>query len=255
MAGHSNPSLRILIGAGSFPDAAAALRLIERLPQLVFLGLGGFLIEDPRTVLACQRPSQRIVLPSGTTRPAPSLSQARLLLQADARAFQHAGGKLAKAVSTGWTFSQGQGDLVTTALHAAQAWDILLMGNRPVHKKIGKVIVLTDNTNVGGIMDTVSKDLCRTYACGHVTFSVDAAPAVPSARAYRLKTLDDCIHTLGRMSGLAVLLDLAHGPVRTAHDLARVLDAARCPVMVFGASRATATLEHSTQIPEPDSAA
>lgn len=250
-----HPKLRILVGAISFSDAAAALRLIERLPQLWFSGLGGLLIEDPGTVLAYQFPHKRIVSPSGNTRLVPSVSEAQLLLQADAKAFRDAGSRTAKSANAGWTFAHGQGDLVATALHAAQTWDILLMGYNPVQKQIGKVILLSDHSVVGGAMDAVSEGLCRACSCDRVILSAGAAASDRAARSYQFETLDDCIRTLGRMNGLVVLVDLAHGPVNTVHDLTRVLEAARCPVMVFSASSAQAKLEHSTQIPDPDSRA
>ena len=252
-ADRSFPELRILIGASSFSDAAAALRLVERLPHPLFSGLGGLLIAEPEMFVACQIPRQRVVLPSGTTVLAPAVAQLRLLLQADARAFQDAISRTAESAHASWVFEQDQGDLISTSLRAASGWDVLLMGYRRFHAKTGKVIVLTNAGPINDEMNRMSERLAREFAADRVVFSI-AAPTSASDTAqkpasYRFETLDDCMHALARTNGLAVLLDLSRGPVCSQRELTRVLDAARCPVMVFGASTATATLEHSTQIP------
>ncbi len=80
--------LRVLVGAGSFADASAALRIVERLPDTFRTELGGVLVEEVDTLAAYQIPKQRIVLVNGTTILAPNLSQVHSLLKADAKAFR-----------------------------------------------------------------------------------------------------------------------------------------------------------------------
>ncbi|MGA9254013.1 MAG: hypothetical protein WBV71_16365 [Roseobacter sp.] len=242
MAAASHLDLRILVGAGSFTDAAAALRIIEGFPSSLFSGLGGLFIEETDMFTACQMPHQQVVLPSGIRTLAPTVAQIKLLLRADARAFERAVSKTAQTANAGWAFAEDRGDLIATSLRAAKGWDVLLMGYRRVHPKTGKVVVLKDENTSGDTMDTVADRLSDKFSADRVALSVaPLTKTAQSTRCRRFETLDDCLHAIARMNSLVVLLDLDQGPVHSASDLARVIGAARCPVMVFGAqSQATA---------------
>lgn len=246
------PELHVLVGAGSFSDAQAALRLVQRLPNPLFAGLGGLLIAEPEVFAACKIRRQRVILPSGAMVGAPAPSELQLLMQADAHAFQDAISNLAESARAGWVFEQDQGDLISTSLRAAGRWDVLLMAHRRIHPKTGKVILLRDANAISDKMQFVSQSLSRAFLTDKVELSVaglqDSPDTQQSETSRRFETLDDCIHALARANGLVVLLDLKGGPITSQSDLARVLDAARCPVMIFGAAE-PAQLEHSTQIP------
>ena len=131
---------RILVGAGSFADAAAALRLVDGLGFVFQAGLGGILVEEADTLAAYQIPNQRVILMNGTTILAPSKSEARTLQQADARAFRKSLAQAAKARGANWAFAQEVGDLIPTALKAAAGWDILIIGYRHIHPVRGKIV-------------------------------------------------------------------------------------------------------------------
>ncbi|MCO4849072.1 MAG: hypothetical protein KC448_14005 [Yoonia sp.] len=247
------PRQSILVGAGSFVDAAAALRVVEKLPSSFRANLGGVLIEELDTFAACQIPKQRIILLSGTTTLAPSQSQVRTLIEADARAFQSSLARAADPNGTNWVFAQYKGELVGTSLRAAKGWDILVIGYRRVHKIQGKVILLTALGRSSDEMDLASRNLSQQFAVDRIAFSVktDASDAARQlhSNAIEFDTFNDCLSALTRTNALAVLVDLKRGPVRNQIDLARLLEAARCPLIVFGASGAHALLEHSIQIP------
>lgn len=256
MAGLDRLNLRILIGAGSFTDAAAALRLLEGSPLPLFTGLGGLFIEEPDLFAACGIPRQRVVLPSGATTLAPTASQVRLLLRADARAFERAGSETAKTARAGWAFAREEGELVATSLRAAKGWDVLLMGYRRVHPKTGKVVVIKNTDTTSEKMDAMSEILSRRFRTDCLNFSVSSQAKTPNApeppASYRFETMDTCLRALARTNCLVVLVDLNDGPFRSAGDLSRILEAARCPVMVFGAQAGADALEHTTHFPDPD---
>ncbi|MFC6637294.1 hypothetical protein [Sulfitobacter sediminilitoris] len=88
----------ILIGASSFVDASEALRLIGRLMTDLRPRLGGILVEDAETTAVCALPNQRVVTASGTLALAPTLSQMRTLMEADARAFRQSLARIAEGV-------------------------------------------------------------------------------------------------------------------------------------------------------------
>ena len=244
---------RILVGASSFADASAALRLVDRLAVAFCAGLGGVLVEEVNTLAICQIQNKRIVLANGTTMLAPSQSQVRTLLDADARAFRQSLARTAKATGADWVFAQEAGDLVNTALRTAAGWDILVIGYRHVHAINGKIILLETSSSASVEMGEAAKLLSRQFSVDQVVFSVNhgevGKDSVRSSGTSHFATLDEAMRALARTNAQAVLVDLSRGPVRNADDLARLLEVARCPLIVFGASGAHAMLENSVHIP------
>jgi hypothetical protein len=244
--------LRILVGAGSFADATAALRIVQQFPSGFCAGLGGILVEEVELLATCRIPDQRIILLSGMTSPAPSVPQVRTLIKADARAFQKLLAHTTRPHDTEWEFSQEKGELVSTALRAAASWDVLVLGYRQLHKVPGKVILLQTSGGSSSEMKAASLGLSNHLRVEPVTFSVkaniDGAVNTPSSNALQFETLDGALAALTRQNAQTVLVDLKHGPVRNHYDLLHLLEVARCPVVVFGASNANLLLEHNTQI-------
>lgn len=255
MARAPSAGLRILIGAGSSADATAALRIIEGLPDLIRAVLGGVFIEEPHTLETGRFPGRRLITKSGTIRLAPTLSEVRTILRAEARAFQRSLRQLKGEQGDDSLFSCREGELVSTAMHAAEGWDVLVIGCQPLHRLRGSIILLGGTAAPGSALRSAAEGLARRFEVRCLSLVVgsggqeDRSP--PGGRRLTFDTLDTAISALARTNALAVLLDLSEGPVRTQADLARVLEAARCPVVVTGTSRSSATLEHSTQIPAP----
>lgn len=250
MSGLDRLDLRILIGAGSFSDAAAALQIVEGLPRPLFSGLGGLFIEEPDVFTTCQMPHQQIVSPSGIRTLAPKVSDIKLLLRADARAFERAVLRAAQTVGAGCAFAEEQGDLIATSLRAAKGWDVLLIGYRRVHPKRGKVVVIKNARPLDETIDTVSSSLSHTFSTERIILSVapqrETAKAAQSISSRQFDSVGDCARALARINCLVVLLDLAQGPVSNTPDFSRILDAARCPVMAFGAQKRASTDEISS---------
>lgn len=251
MTGARRQTRRILVGAGSFADAAAALRIAERLATDLSADLGGVLIEEVNTLAICEIPNQRIVLIGGATMLAPNRSQVRTFMQADARAFEQSLVLAARTTGATWAFARETGDLVGTALRAAVDWDILVIGYRRVHAIPGKIVLLRADDALIDDMETMARVLAHQLSADQVVFSVatgDRRPArTRSEKHGEFGTLQDAMAALARTNAQAVFVDLAHGPVRSPDDLARLLDVSRCPLIVFGASKLDAMLAHSTQ--------
>ncbi|AXI49138.1 hypothetical protein C1J03_23790 (plasmid) [Sulfitobacter sp. SK012] len=247
------PGLRILVGAGCFIDAAAALRIVARLPGGFLAGLGGVLVEESDMLATCQIPRQLVVSASGATAMAPSLSQVRALLKSDARAFQKSLARTADPTGAGWVFAQDKGELVGTALRAAAGWDVLVIGYRQVHQIPGKIVILESASSPRDAVTAVSDRVAKNLSADRVVFSVDhegdKITAVQPSDTFQFKSLDQALKALTRTNAQAVLVDLENGPVHKLADLARLLEVARCPLVVFGTSGLNTLLEHSTQIP------
>ncbi|SFO19302.1 hypothetical protein SAMN04487859_118100 [Roseovarius lutimaris] len=239
---------RILIGAGSFVDATAALRIVARLAAGVNVTFGGLLIEDRDTLDMCHLPNQRVVSAGGSLVCAPSPSQLRTLMAADAKAFRRSLAEVAGPVGAAWTFEQSIGDLVQQALTASAGWDITIVGHRSVHPMRGKVISLRAATDADAALNAFSDRLATSLSAEHLVFSVGDLSR-GSAGSFAFASLEEALVTLARMNVQAVLLDLSHGPVHTSDQLRRLLEVSRCSLFVFGAAALNEQLEHSTQIP------
>lgn len=241
-------ALRILVGASSFADADAALHIVERLTDTVWVGLGGVLVEEEMLEI-CQIPNQRVIQPSGTITMPPNKAQLRTLMQADARAFRKSLARTARPTGTEWVFAQERGDLVQASLHAAANWDVLVLGYRQVHKRRGKIVIFGTHGTGDSAMNAIARWLSSQLNTEGIYFSFNDVPEPATGGVVRFDILDDSLKALTHMNAEAVLVDLRQGAVRTQSDLARVLEAARCPVIVFGASATKSQLAHSTQIP------
>ena len=251
---------RILIGASSFVDARAALNLLSRLVRNLRPNIGGVLVEDTASLAICALPNQRIVTPSGTVALAPTLSQIRTLIEADARAFKQSLARLADDAGTPWTFERDTGDLVQTGLNMARAWDILVFAHRNLHPVAGKVVLLNASNATDGPMMEMSKLLSAHLAADRIVLTVNKktrqAPDATTSNGQKYATLDQALAQLARLNAQAVLVDLSLGPVQTYQQLQRLIEVARCPVFVFGTVLATRLVEHTTQIPPaPDTGA
>jgi hypothetical protein len=169
-------------------------------------------------------------------------------MQADARAFRHSLAHAANPTGMKWTFAQERGELVHASLHAAASWDVLILGYRQVHKRQGKIVVLGRSRMGGGSTDVIADQLSNQLHVDKLYFTVNEAPAKATDDVVQFASLDDGLKVLARMNAGAVLVDLRQGPVRDQYDLARVLDAARCPVIVLGAAATKGQLAHSIQL-------
>jgi hypothetical protein len=246
------PGLRILVGAGSFADAAAGFRIIEQLPSGFCAGLGGILVEEAALLATSEIPDRRVILSSGKTTSAPSQSQLRMLWKADARAFRKLLAHVSGPYDTQWVFMQDKGELVRTVLRAAVDWDVLVLGYRQIHKVPGKVIHL-QLSGPDGDQEDASSRFSLLLATEPVIFSINETLDEPlgeqTSKSFQFKSLDDALAALARTNAQAVLVDFGRGPIQGQDDLLRILEAARCPVIVSDASQPPSLLEHSTQIP------
>jgi hypothetical protein len=86
----------------------------------------------------------------------------------------------------------------------------------------------------------ISDRLSKQFSADRIVFSVDSeggktAASLP-ADTFQFETLEQALNTLTRINTEAVLVDLEHGPIHNLVDLARLLEVARCPLVVFGTS-------------------
>jgi len=239
---------RILIGASSFADAAAALRILRALRPETPFTFGGLFVEESTMIALCQLPNQRIVSSSGTLVVAPSLPQVRTVLEADARAFRASLQTISGPSADRCTFERSMGELVNTALQASAGWDIIVIGHRNIHPVDGKIVLLEESGKNDQALLAFADHLSDAVSAERVVFAV--GPDAPAPRGHRrFETMTEALAEVARMNVQAVLVDLARGPIHSPDELRRLLELARCPVFAFGAALSGTRLEHGTQIP------
>lgn len=250
MTGSNTSGIRILVGAGSFADAAAALEIIKRATRRLQITLGGRLIVDQRALALCHLPNQRIVSTTGALVIAPSQEQMNALIKADAKAFRKSLAELADPIGATWMFEQSTGDLVGDALKGRAAWDVIVFGQRAIHRARGKIIVIAPERSSNQVLTDFANTLAGQSAADRVDLTIGVSTKSDTANL-TFSNVEAAISAVSRVNAQAVLLDLSKGLVQGAADLERLLEAARCPVFVFGAASTEAMLEHNTHFP-PD---
>jgi len=238
MAAQGTGHRRILVGAGSFADARAALAILDRLAGFGISDIGGLFLEDRGMMEAAAPRMSALVSPRGAIRGMPSRQGLRLMWQSDARAFREQLMQLAARRRLRWSFERLPGDPVADLCGAAQSWDWLLIGHLPSGRQSGKVVgVAHEDGGQDGVAELTAA-LAQSLRSG-AELIPDTTPEV------------DILSRLGRLHAAAVVIDAATGPFRSPAQIRALLGAARCPVLVLGAGRLPGLVEHSTQIPNP----
>jgi hypothetical protein len=246
---------RILVGAASFADAVTAIRLAARLAQDINGLLGGMMVEEEHMLSTSQLPNQRVISGSGSVLVAPSVNQIRTLIDADAKAFRQMLADHAGTHDASWTFEQQVGELVRNMSKVAEAWDILVFGHRDVHSVKGQVVLLETTAQDKGDAARVARILCRQLGCDLKVLSIGSLNIAPSSfdrdHERPFDTAEAALSQLARINTQAVVVDLSRGPIRTHRQLRALLDVARCPVIVLGASLGVPRMAHDMYAPPP----
>lgn len=229
---------RILVGAGSYADARAALAILDRLAGFGITDIGGLFLEDSGMMEAATSRMSALVSPRGAIRGAPSLQALRLMWQSDARAFRDRLQQIAARRALRWSFERQPGEPVAGLCGAAQSWDWLLIGHLPSGVHAGRVVGIAPTREGGDGVGQLTEALALSLRSGAVLIP-DSTPEA------------EILSRLERLHASAVVVDAASGPFRTAAQIRALLAAARCPVLVLGAARIPSLVEHSTQIPAP----
>ncbi|RYH06131.1 hypothetical protein [Tropicimonas sp. IMCC6043] len=244
---------RVLIAAGSYADAAAAIRLAERLAAGLIAELGGLLVDDEAIAEAAGLPVQRVVTSAGRLVEAPSRQRLAAQMEGDARAFRMGLSGVARTSPVKCVLERRHGDLIAGLCEAAGGWDLLLVGHR-TRRRAGRVVLL--DTVPAACPEAV--EIARRIADGLETEVVTLALAPqgrPPSGVEVASSEDELLALVNRMHSAVVIIDLAAGPFRGREQLRHLIEAARCPVLVLNASEAEPALAYSTLIPAPPGSA
>lgn len=214
MSATHSTTRKLLLAAASLADAESALALCRAILELSPAKPTGLLIVAESAEVWTGR-SHRIVTTSGALLAVPSLEQAQRIARSDVRALE---ARLAE-LAADWACGLSSGDLVREAFAAIEGDDILVLGQRPMLRRRGKVLML-----------------------GHGSAAARAlAEALARAGGTSVEVIDtgtdDAIARVDRSHAGAVVVDCETFPVGSEDALGRLVTAARCPIVVLGGSR------------------
>lgn len=227
----AHPStLRVLIGAGSYADAASALKILRLATQERRMTLGGMMVVDRRALALCDIPNQRIVSSTGALSRLPEPKQITALIEADAKAFRASLAELAAPGGSSWVFAQTMGDLVSDILHSPDVWDVIVLGHTKPYAARGKIVVIS----IGAAHNADLTRFADLLAAQNATERVDLGVGGGEAGSLHRPAFEAALALLSRMSPLAVLVEASEDLLQETDALQKLLDAARCPIFVFG---------------------
>ncbi len=226
MTGVRHTERHLLIAGTNLPDVDAALAvarlILERLPAAP----AGLLVETDFAELVIGT-RQRLIAVSGQLRAVPSSEAWKRTAGRDAQALKRRIAALAAERSAAWQSEVATGDLVACACGAVVGEDILLLCQRPLLRFGGQVLVLGAARRPDS-EPVLALGRALAQASGTTVFEID-----PGQKAGLAGVLDQ----VDRRSASTILLDLSQTPQLSEDDLRRLVAAARCPVVVIGASR------------------
>ena len=214
---------KLVIAAESLGGAEAALAFCSSVLEWTPAKPTGLIIEPEDSNLWTH--SGQLVSATGAVLTIPPLERLQRIARSDAKALSARLANLAMTYDTEWTCEAIEGDLVTKACALIADDDILLLGQRPIVPRPGKVLLLEPNNEPSD----ASLGLAGAMAQASAT-------SVSLMRQQDSSDKDDLVARVDHSYVGAVVVDLAAGPIHGESDLRRLFAAARCPVAVLGAS-------------------
>jgi hypothetical protein len=221
MTGSVVRTRNLVIAADSIGGAEAALACCRTIFEEFRARPTGLIIEPDDAALPTG-PGRRLVSFSGAFLTFPSPDRLRRMAKADADRLRLRLSSMAAELKTDWACELSKGELVHTACGRIGEADILLLGQRPMQARRGKVLLLEGEEGASEAARSLAEAMARD-----VSTTVSALQAEPAV----------LVDLVDRRYASAVVVDLGTGPFRNEEDLRRLFAAARCPVAVLGAER------------------
>jgi len=200
---------RVVLGATCFIDAEAALGLATELARQTGAELHGVLVRETAALAATTGRSGTVITYSGTRETGISAEAMVRAFRADARRFQERLSRAARAAALHAAFQQAEGPLPEAVRADARAGDIIVLGIRRVLRAGSDIVVVApEGASVPAFAEALAQRLGR--------------------HLLRLPP-GDLLARLDRMSPTAVILS---GPQSELPALAKIVQTARCPVIV-----------------------
>ncbi|WP_114967298.1 hypothetical protein [Alkalilacustris brevis] len=244
----------VLIVAGCYADAEAAIPLAVQLARLAQAEITGVLAEDPA---AHDLPGGAFLLaPRGTGAGAAfPASRMRAAFQADARAFEARLRRAAVQEALGWRFRREAGALPEVLARLATREDVALLGYRRTMRLRGPVVALGNSdaagTGSGAAADpafSLASALARAMNLPLMVIDPSGAPEHAGAHDLpplpgrgagpvpaRLSVPDSAaaLRALDRLAPTLVVLDSRLAGFHRGAELRALIETARCPILLI----------------------
>ena len=238
--GDKKAGARVILAASCYTDAQAALDLATLLARQMGRELVGLLVEEQAVHFHASMPFARTVATPGTTREEITAKKMQDAFARDAREFEARLRMLGEQENLSWSFRTMHGKLRIKGESEATAEDFLILGGHLSRSHKSAILVV-----FGPHADPALVDLSTQIASDtdHPIIALVAADETTGAiqepnfpPALHTKTLaygdNDALFRLVGRTGAAALIISAE--CRQRCDLERLIEAARCPVIIAG---------------------
>lgn len=215
--------IHLLIGAGSFTDAKPAFLVAEALMGAGIGDVSGILVEEEQDFEALPAHARCVITPSGTVCTTPPPAERRMLLESDAKAFRDNLIRLAENAPSNWRFERQKGESVSRLMYMKQAWDLLVIGHRTIGHQTGSVLALLSEGETAGNV----RELSQRLSMGLRTAVLEVGKDLSAS---------EVIKTVNKTRAAAIVIDAASDLFHDKAQFRRLIEAARCPVLVVKTS-------------------
>lgn len=229
---------RVILGATCYADAEAALNIAVAVAKQIDGELHGLLVSDEAILTAVEGPQSLTISYSGTRVAIDNAEAMRQAFRADAEHFQRRLLQLARGASLGHAFSQASGRMPRAAADIAGHGDLIVYGfRRSRGSEDGVVLIARDEPQsrlielAGRLASALGQPLVVFAAkdqANRIAGMLDDI-GIESAQVQALASGQSVLAELELIRPAAVLIGPG-GP--EAASIERLIDAARCPVIV-----------------------
>lgn len=228
---------RVLLGATCYTDAEGTMQIAVLAAREIGAELHGLLVVDESILAAASAPRARSVGFSGARIAQISAEQMQAAFRADARRFREQLLRTARGASLGAGFRQERGRLAAVLEQGAGAGDLIVYGFRRAPRDSDCVILIASATDPAPRLTALAAHLSEGLGKPLIvlvpaqTAEVRPAPLAGLA-GVDVIAFDTPEALLARLERCRPAVVVASGPYAALPPVARLLDAARCPLIL-----------------------
>lgn len=239
-------SHRIVIGATCYADASSVIEIGCYLAESTQGELQAVLIEEEAVFDLSALPSAQVIPVGGLSRPVTPEAMIEAFRR-DAAAYEKAIRERAGKRAIRWSFEKRRGEFPVVLNHDLSTGDVIVFGYQAMRRGVGELLVVDYandmDVSLVELASKVAQEMRRDLHVVLLRKSPEAAIRVSEHSRSRMERLATNLTIMEKEDNVETLLKaVRHGRVGTvmisaelARDigLGRLLDAARCPVIVY----------------------
>lgn len=239
-------SRRIVIGATCYADATSVIEIGCYLAESTKGELQAILIEEDAVHNLSARPSTRVTPVGGLSRPVTPEAMVEAFKR-DAAAYEKAIRERVAKRAIRWSFEKRRGEFPVVLNHDLSTGDLIVFGYQVLRRGVGELLVVDYandmDVSLVELAANVAQEMHRPLHVVLLRKSPEAAIKVSEHSRSRMERLATNLTIMDKEDNIETLLEaIRRGRVATvmisaelARDIGvgRLLDAARCPVIVY----------------------